>query len=161
MALTKKQEMFCIEVLKQPTLSAAYRIAYDAKNMSAETINRKASELMSNGKIAARVNELKAKVEKKELYTLEQSIKRDLKLIGRYESALDVLENNQASPSEIQAAERTIKYIGASGYSSAQERLAKQSGWFSKDNAQKKTEINIPLTAEEIELRKKALNDRY
>lgn len=141
MPLTVKQERFCIEVVKQPTYSAAYRIAYNASGMTDKTINEKASELMSRGKIKARVAELKKKLENKQLYTLEQSIKRDIKLIERYEAALDVLENDKAESKQIEAAERTIRYIGASGYSSAQERLSKQSGWFEKDNKQKEPNV--------------------
>ena len=137
MALTTKQESFCIEVVKQPTLSAAYRIAYDASGMTDKTINEKASVLMADGKITARVKELKSKLEKKELYTLEQSIKRDLKLIGRYEAALDVLESDQSTQNDIVIAERLIKHIGVGGYNSAQERLSKQQGYFEKDNKQK------------------------
>ena len=142
MGLTKKQEIFCYEVIKQPTLSAAYRIAYNAENMKYDSVNTEASQLMKNPKIAKRVQELKKKMEKKQLYTLEESVKRDLKLIQRYESALDVLENKDADKTEIEAAERTIKHIGASGYNSAQERLSKQHGMFDKDNKQK-ANINI------------------
>ena len=134
MALTTKQEMFCIEVIKQDTLSAAYRIAYDSKNMSDKTINEKASLLMKEGKITTRVNELRKKVEKKELYTIGESVKRDLNLIRTYESALIVLQDPKAETKEITAAERTIRHIGASGYNSAQERLSKQHGFFEKDN---------------------------
>lgn len=137
MGLTKKQEVFCIEVIKQPTLSAAYRIAYDTKNMTDEVINNEASLLMKNRDITVRVKELKSKIEKKELYTLEKSIERDLKLIERYEAALDVLENDKAKKTEVEAAERTIKFIGASGYSNAQDRLSKQHGFFERDNNQK------------------------
>lgn len=137
MALTKKQEIFCKEVVKQDTYSAAYRIAYDAKNMSDETIHVKASELMSDGKIKVRVQELKKEIEKKELYTIERSIKRDLSLIERYEAALDVLENKDADSKDIEAAERTIKFITVSGYNSAQDRLSKQHGFFERDNNQK------------------------
>jgi hypothetical protein len=160
MGLTKKQEMFCIEVLKQDSYSDAYRIAYDASRMSNESINVKASELMSSGKISVRVKELRSKVEKKELYTLEQSIKRDIKLIERYESALDVLENDKSDSKQIEAAERTIRYIGSSGYSSAQERLSKQSGWFEKDNKQK-TQIIEKISKEEIEQHKNNLESEY
>ena len=142
MGLTKKQEIFCYEVIKQPTLSAAYRIAYNAENMKYDSVNTEASQLMKNPKIAKRVQELKKKMEKKQLYTLEESVKRDLNLIQRYESALDVLENKDADKTEIEAAERTIKHIGASGYNSAQERLSKQHGMFDKDNKQK-ANINI------------------
>ena len=137
MALTSKQEMFCIEVVKQPTLSDAYRIAYDAKNMSPEVVNNEASLLMKNRDISVRVSELKNEIKEKELYTLEKSIKRDLSLIQRYEGALDVLENKKSEKKDIEVAERLIKFIGVTGYNSAQDRLSKQSGFFEKDNTQK------------------------
>ena len=137
MALTSKQEMYSIEVVKQDTLSAAYRIAYDASGMTDKQVNEEASKLMKNPKIAQRVSELRKEVENKELYTLEDSIKRDIKLIERFEAALDVLENNQSTDDDIKVAERTIKHVGTNGYNSAQERLSKQHGFFSKDNKQK------------------------
>lgn len=56
--------------------------------MSDESINNEASLLMKNRDITVRVQELKKEVENKELYSLEQSIKRDLSLIKRYEGAL-------------------------------------------------------------------------
>lgn len=138
MALTSKQEKFCVEVIKQPTLSDAYRIAYDVENMSDEVINKEASLLMKNRKVSVRVGELKKELEEKEIYTLSQSIRRDLKLIERYEKALDILDNVDSNEKDITAANRTIKHIGSNGYNSAQERLSKQHGFFSKDNNQKK-----------------------
>lgn len=143
MALTKKQEIFCIEVVKQPTFSAAYRIAYDSENMTDKQINEEASILMKNPKITQRVEQLKLKIESKELYTLQQSIKRDLSLIDRYEAALDVLEDINSDIKSIQAAERTIRFIGSNGYNSAQERLSKQHGFFERDNNQKATVIDL------------------
>tara|TARA_R110000850_G_scaffold87797_1_gene188629 strand:- start:18824 stop:19300 length:477 start_codon:yes stop_codon:yes gene_type:complete len=139
MALTKMQEHFCQEVVKQDTYSAAYRIAYDCSKSTSESINVRASELMANSKIIVRVQELKDKLVNKVLYTLEQSVRRDLKLIERYESALDTLEDDEAIESDLTAAERTIKYIGVTGYNSAQDRLAKQHGFYEKDNNQSKS----------------------
>ena len=60
MALTIKQENFCRAYIETGNASEAYRQAYDAENMKPETINRKAKELLDNGKITARVDELKA-----------------------------------------------------------------------------------------------------
>lgn len=137
MGLTKKQEMFCQEVVKQPTYSAAYRIAYNSSGMNDDVINVEASKLMADPKIAIRVNELKKKVENKMLYTLEKSIKRDLSLIERYEAALDVLENKDAEGKDVEVAERVIRFITHSGYSNAQDRISKQSGYFEKNNEQK------------------------
>ena len=138
MALTKKQEMFCQEVVKQDTYSAAYRIAYDCSKWNDESVNVEASKAMADPKIILRVNELKKKVEEKALYTIEESVLRDKKLIDRYEYALDVLERLDATNEEVTAAERTIKFISSNGYNSAQERLSKQHGFFAKDNNQKK-----------------------
>lgn len=60
MSLTQKQENFCLAVASGKSASDAYRDAYDAENCSPTTINRKAKELMDNGKIAARLEELRA-----------------------------------------------------------------------------------------------------
>jgi len=59
--LTEKQEAFCIAYCGEAkgNASEAYRMAYDAENMKPETIHRKAKEVMANGKIAARIKELR------------------------------------------------------------------------------------------------------
>jgi hypothetical protein len=137
MKLTAKQEKFCQAYIKLGDKSAAYREAYSTSKMKPGSINVKASELFKNGKITVRVQELQKEVKKKDKYTLEASIHRDLKLIQRYERALDILENIKSKPKAIDAAERTIKFIGANGYNSAQERLSKQHGFYEKDNEQK------------------------
>ena len=143
MKLTKKQEIFCQEVIKQGSYSDAYRIAYSVKKSTSKTINESASLLMSDPKISARVNELRQMMAEKELYTLEESVKRDLRLIERYEAALDVLEDISSSGRDLEAAERLIKFIGPSGYSSAQERLSKQHGFYERDNKQKQSPLPI------------------
>ena len=143
MALTTKQERFCTEVVKQSNYSDAYRIAYDCSRTSDLVVNNKASELMARGDIKVRVSELKKAVQEKNIYTIEQSIKRDLSLIERYEAALSVLEDINAKSKDIEVAERTIKYIGQSGYSNAQDRISKQSGFYEKDNVQKGDKITL------------------
>lgn len=75
--MTPKREKFCQEIVKGLTYSDAYRKAYNTKKMKDETINNNAYMLMQKSEIRARVEELKAKVEKKltdELvYTAKQS----------------------------------------------------------------------------------------
>lgn len=71
MALTEKQEKFCLVYVETGNASEAYRQAYDAENMKATTINRKAKEVMDNGKIKARLQELRAPAVEKALLTLE------------------------------------------------------------------------------------------
>jgi len=71
MALTPKQENFCLAYLETGNASEAYRRSYDAENMTPESVNRKAKELIDNGKIAARLSELRAPVIAKAQLTVE------------------------------------------------------------------------------------------
>lgn len=137
MSLTPKQEKFCQAYILLGDKSAAYREAYSTSKMKPETINVKAVQTFKQDKIRIRVEELQNVVRDKNKYTLEKSIQRDLNLIERYENALNVLENTKSRKKNIETAERTIKFIGASGYNSAQERLSKQHGFYEKDNNQK------------------------
>ena len=68
--LTAKQEKFCIEYVKTGNASEAYRLAYDAGGMKPASINRKAKELMDNGKIAAMLVTLRAPAIKEAQVTL-------------------------------------------------------------------------------------------
>ena len=73
--LTAKQEAFAQAIADGLGQADAYRMAYDAESMKDSTIYSKASVLMSDGKIAARVAELKAQVADKQLWTREMSVK--------------------------------------------------------------------------------------
>lgn len=63
--LTTKQENFCLAYIETGNASEAYRTAYDTAKMKPESINRKAKELLDNGKITARVNELQQDIRTK------------------------------------------------------------------------------------------------
>lgn len=76
--LTPKQEAFCLAYIETGNASEAYRRSYDAANMSESSINRKAKELLDNGKIAARIQELRAPAVKAAQVTLEEHL-NDLK----------------------------------------------------------------------------------
>ena len=58
--LTRKQEIFCEYVVNGKTYSDAYRKAYNPKKASNKTINEKASRLMAEDKIRARVESMRA-----------------------------------------------------------------------------------------------------
>jgi hypothetical protein len=73
--LTAKQEAFAQGIADGLGQADAYRMAYDADGMKDSTIYSKASVLMSDGKVAARVAELKAQVVEKQLWTREMSVK--------------------------------------------------------------------------------------
>ena len=73
--LTAKQEAFAQAIADGLGQAAAYRAAYDTKNMKDDSIYPLASKLVSNTKIAARVGELKAQLQSKQLWSREMSVK--------------------------------------------------------------------------------------
>lgn len=75
MALTAKQEAFCIAYLETGNATEAYRRAYDVSKMAPATINRAAKDVIDNSKIAARLAELRAPVIKKAQITVEDLLR--------------------------------------------------------------------------------------
>ena len=75
MSLTPKQEKFAHCIADGMTQADAYRTAFDAGKMKAETIQQAASRLMANSKVSARVQELRGKLATKALWTREMSVK--------------------------------------------------------------------------------------
>lgn len=55
--------------------SDAYRAAYNAGGMKAETVQNKAHVLMKNGEVRARVDTLRGALAEKALWTREDSVK--------------------------------------------------------------------------------------
>lgn len=84
--LTAKQEAFAQYIADGIGQGDAYRMAYDAEGMKDSTVHPKASRMLSEGKIRARVDELKAQVVQKQLWSREMSVKG---LIQAYRIALD------------------------------------------------------------------------
>ena len=84
--LTAKQEAFAQAIADGLGQADAYRVAYDAEEMADSTIYPKASRMLNEGKIRARVDELKAMVVEKQLWTREMSVKG---LIQAYRIAQD------------------------------------------------------------------------
>lgn len=76
MALTPKQEAFCLAYLKTNNASEAYRQAYAARGMKASTINVKASELLANGKITVRLAELNKAAVTDAVMTRQEALER-------------------------------------------------------------------------------------
>lgn len=91
--LTIKREKFCNEFVLSGNQSESYRAAFNADNMQPATIHSRASELMKNSKVRARVDELRAALADKNgitaddlLNELEQA--RQLALMTRQPSAM-------------------------------------------------------------------------
>ena len=86
MILTPKQEKFAQVVASGMTQADAYRVAYNAVNMKPETIQKRASELMSKGEISGRVRDLQEEGAKIAVYTLAEHLSRLDKLSRGAES---------------------------------------------------------------------------
>lgn len=72
--LTAKQEAFARAISSGASQADAYRAAYNAHEMKAETIHKRASELMGKGAVAGRVAQLREELAAKSLWTREQSV---------------------------------------------------------------------------------------
>lgn len=84
--LTAKQELFSQCIADGMGQADAYRTAYDAESMKDATVYSKASIMMAEGKVKARVAELRAEVAEKQLWTREMSVKG---LMSAYRIALE------------------------------------------------------------------------
>ena len=73
--LTSKQEAFAQAIADGMNQSDAYRKAYNAGSMKYQTINSKSCILLKDGKVMARVDQLRKKIESRQLWTREDSIK--------------------------------------------------------------------------------------
>jgi phage terminase small subunit len=73
--LTAKQEAFCQGIADGLGQADAYRAAYDAEAMSDASIYPQSSRMMKNPKVAARIAELRAQVQEKQLWSREMSVK--------------------------------------------------------------------------------------
>lgn len=155
--LTNKQEAFAQGVLKYDTLIEAHKKAYP-NNLTDKQRYEVASGMMKNPKIVQRIKQLQSAVTKRRVYSLEKSVKRDLELIERYEAFLDVLSNEESTDDEVRVAERTMRFIGVKAYQGAQERLAKQHGFFGEHNHQKNPSISPEDRERRIKELQKKLN---
>jgi len=70
--LTPKQERFARKYVAIGNASEAYRLVYNSENMKPATINRKAKELLDNGKIAALIEKVKAEQSDFQAITFEE-----------------------------------------------------------------------------------------
>lgn len=69
---SSQQEKFAQEIVKGKSQAEAYRIAYPkSRNWKEKTLYNRASELMANGEVAGRVDELRAPVVQKVQVTAE------------------------------------------------------------------------------------------
>jgi phage terminase small subunit len=80
MALTLKQESFCLAYLETGNASEAYRRAYSAGKMKSETVTKRASELLADGGIKGRIDELRKPAIEAAQITVERVLKEYARL---------------------------------------------------------------------------------
>ena len=73
--LTEKQELFVRKIIEGETQADAYRAAYSTQRMSDKTVWEKASRLMADDKVRARVKELRDQIAKESIMTAEERLK--------------------------------------------------------------------------------------
>jgi phage terminase small subunit len=130
--LTPKQEAFCQAICDGMNQSDAYRHAYNAANMKPETVNKKAYELINDGHVTARIQELRGKLESKQMWTREQSINKAVEAIE--------MASKNGKPLEILKGVEVLNKMH--GYDAPIKHDVKSTGGFN---------INIVTTKEDLE----------
>lgn len=92
MALTQKQEAFCLAYIETGNASEAYRRAYDTARMKPESVNRLAKALMDNVKIRSRLAELHAPALEKAGATVEYIVSNLVEVVERCMQRAPVLD---------------------------------------------------------------------
>lgn len=175
MALTPKQENFCLAYLETGNASEAYRRAYDAENMKAATIHSRASELLDNSEITARLAELNKSAVTAAVMTRTEALEKlsalartdlkDLVEFGEYELGSDpesgepIIQSSwrikpsalqdpakMAAISELTTNKEGIK-IKTHSPLAAIKQLADMQGW----NAAQKIDANLRVVDDESE----------
>lgn len=164
MALTPKQEKFCVEYIRTGNKSEAYRLSYDAENMPNESIHVKANEVYNNVKVTLRVSELRKELAERNKITLDEVVQH-ISQIATFDIAECYDESNNLKsihdiPKHIRTAIMGLKVLEefqgfgkdkeSIGFTKdirvinkldAFEKLMKHLGGYEKDNTQK----NIPI----------------
>ena len=113
-AITEKQERFALTVAEGSTLSAAYRLAYDAEGSKPETVWARASELADNSKVKARIAFHVERIERERPHDNDR-IRRRLR-----EFLLETVDNaKESATARLRAAELLGKVAGVSLFSEA------------------------------------------
>lgn len=124
--ITVKQEKFVQGLVKGLSQREAYKRSYSTKNMKDRTIDVKASELLKNGKVSARFDEINGKVVKKaeektiatavevlEFYSdLMRGIKKDVAILPNVLGQMEEREVKATLRERVKGADALAKRYG-------------------------------------------------
>lgn len=112
--LTPKQEQFALNIFEGMSQAEAYKASYNAEKMSDNAIYREASLLMSNPKIAQRIQELRDKTAKYSIMSAQKRLEWLSNLISNEEEgtneklkAIDIMNKMQGE--YVQKVEADVK----------------------------------------------------
>lgn len=107
MALTIKQERFCMVYVETGNASEAYRQAYNAENMTQNAVAVEACRILDSPNISLRIKELKSGHTKRHELTIDDLVKQ----LEEARKVALTLENPQCSAA-ISATMGTAKLLG-------------------------------------------------
>ena len=130
---TPKQEKFCKLYIELGNASEAYRQAYDCSKMQTSTINTKAKELLKNGPITVRIEELQQEHRQRHNLTVDNIIAdlqeyRDI-CMGRKPLTITTVVKN-AQEGTAQSVNTECFVFEPTGANKALELLGKHLGMF-------------------------------
>lgn len=158
-SLTPKQKRFCEKYVECGNKSEAYKIAYNAENMTYTSINAAVYELFKNPLIVAYVGELTKENQKVFVHTLNDSLKIDFEIVEKYKRHLAIVENEKSTQKKLEVSQRVLAVIGVQGFNSAQERISKKMGFYVKDKEKTQIVYTVEVTPEEAREIEKALEN--
>ena len=103
--LTPKQEKFCQVYIETGNASEAYRQAYNASRTKPEVVAVKASQMLANGKIAVRIDALRALHQKRHEITVDD-------LVAELEEARKLAFETEKAAAAVQATMGKAKLLG-------------------------------------------------
>ena len=125
MALTQKQEAFCIAYIECGVGIDAYLKAYATKSKNRNVLKTQASKMLAQPKIQARLKELRAPAVKAAKLTLEQHMEDLATLRDKADKAADYGAAIRAEVARGKAAGLYVERIDMSLSGSLAERLAR------------------------------------
>jgi len=143
--LTIKQEKFVLKYFECGNASEAYRHAFSASKMKADTIHKRASELLANGEVAGRLAELQNKAEEESRWTVKKLIDAQTEI---FEAGMGRLRTNHLVTKGLgdgvsEPVNMDMYDTNLSNAKGALIEIGKLIGAYEKDNSQKAGEMDI------------------
>jgi len=150
--LTIKQEKFILKYFECGNATEAYKYAYSTSRMKPDVINVKASQLLSDGKVTVRLNELRAKAEEESQWNVKKVLDTYTRVIeiGLGDVASSHLVTEGAGDGITNTIEVEMRDTNLTAVNTALTNIAKHLGMFEKDNKQKADEISLADFAEDF-----------